>query len=333
MGGSMGDVITSDKSGVRVSVAIPTKNRPEKIRETVESILGGSRVPDEIVVSDQSTNEATRALVEQMRLAAGDERFVYVRSSRPGSSGNRNDALRAASGDFIALVDDDIRVDPCWLENLLREWKENWAGGSVLISGRILPGDAEAPFLDPGMRVSIVRTVFRKPPRTEDLLYGGAFAAPRELFDRLGPDPFDERLGVGSPFLAAGDEDFGYRALLAGFPVVYEPAITVTHYPEMARWRYSSFKRAYGGGAFFAKHILRGDWGLLRNFGWVLLVQVAKSFRSFFRFQAREGTTRLLAFAGLLTGFLAWAFSAQPIPKTQGPYGERGDLPAEKDVS
>ncbi len=106
----------------------------------------------------------------------------------------------------------------------------------------------------------------------------------------------------------------------------------MTHYPETEGWRRSSFYRSFGGGAFFAKHILRGDRALLGNFGWVLFIQVSKSFRSYLRFQAREGTMRLLSFAGLLAGFLTWAFAAQPIPIPHAPVEGRGASPMEKDV-
>jgi glycosyltransferase involved in cell wall biosynthesis len=313
------------RPGGGVTVAIPTKNRPERLRETMESVLGGSRIPDEIVVSDQSPDGATRSVVERMRQAAGSCRITYIRSSRPGSSANRNDALRAASGDFVAFVDDDIRVDTHWLENLLREWEEGWTRGPVLISGRILSGAAEGSIPDHGSRLSAVRTVFRELPRSQDLLYGGAFAAPRELFDHLGPEAFDERLGVGARFRGGEDEDLGYRALRAGFPVVYEPTIVVTHYPETDGWRRSSFIRSFGGGAFFAKHVLRGDRTLLRNFGRVLLIQLGKAFRSYLRLREREGTMRLLASAGLIAGFLGWVLASERSPATGIPVGGSGD--------
>lgn len=312
--GSTGTVTSADIPCVPVSVAIPTRNRPTKLKETVESVLAGSLVPAEIVVSDQSTDEATRAIVEEMGQSVTGPTIRYIRSLRPGSSANRNDAFRATSGVFIAFVDDDIRVERQWLERLLREWEEGWARGPVLIAGRILSGVEEDSRYDPGARLSDARAVFQKLPRTRDLLYGGAFGADRTVIDRLGPDPFDERLGVGARFRGGEDEDFGYRALKAGFPVIYEPSIIVTHFPETEGWRRSSFTRSFGGGAFFAKHIFRGDRALLRNFGWVLFIQMAKSFRSYLRFQAREGTMRLLSFAGLLAGFLSWAFSAQSMP-------------------
>lgn len=274
----------------------------------MESILAGSLIPDEIVISDQSNGDATRSVVEEVRKSFAGSMIRYVRSSRPGSSANRNDAFRATTGCFVAFVDDDMIVDVHWLERIQREWEDVWSRGPVLISGRILSGIEDSSF-DPGARLSSVRTVLRKAVRTGDILYGGSFGASRYLFECFGPGPFDERLGVGAPFRGGEDEDLGYRALLAGFPVVYEPSIIVTHYPDMSNWRRSSYNRSFGGGAFFAKHIFQGDRSLLRNFVWVLFIQVAKSIRSYIGFRSREGMIRLLSFVGLLTGFMIWVFT------------------------
>ncbi len=306
---------SNEKPAVRVSVVIPTRNRPNKMLETVKSILDGSRIPQEIVVSDQSADIATRSFLDRIRENVNGCEIRYVRSSRPGASSNRNTGYRASAGSFIAFVDDDVRVDRRWLENMLREWEEHWDRGPVLISGRIFSGAEEGSMPDLGVRLSCERSVAQNPPRRKDILFGGAFAANRELLDRLGPLPFDERLGPGSPFRGGEDEDLGYRALLAGFPVVYEPTITVTHYPEMMRPLVTAFSRSFGGGAFFAKHVLNGDWALLPNFGRVLFVQLAKSFRSCLRLRADEGAMRLFAFAGLLAGFLGWAVSARSSPE------------------
>jgi GT2 family glycosyltransferase len=68
---------------------------------------------------------------------------------------------------------------------------------------------------------------------------------------------FDARLGAGSRFPAADDNDLGFRLLKAGYEIVYAPQAVVYHrawrpaseYLVM-RWRYGR-----GKGGFYAKHL------------------------------------------------------------------------------
>jgi glycosyltransferase involved in cell wall biosynthesis len=288
-----------------VSVAIPTRNRSQKIENTLRSILVGSRCPDEILVVDQSDDDLTRILVGEMRLNPMGDRIRHISSVRRGTSANRNDGLREVNGDIIVFSDDDICVDKRWLELMLHEWIVVWRRQPVVITGRILPGPefkSGAPV--PGLRLSKDRMVFQGRPRFGDILYGGHFGASRELFARLGPTPFDEKLGPGAQFPGAEDEDFGYRVLKAGFPIVYEPSIEVTHHPEMHDYRRTSYTHGIGGGAFVAKHALQGDIGILGRLVHGFIVNLMKSARAYLRLQELEGSIRLFNSLGLMIGFL-----------------------------
>ena len=81
------------------------------------------------------------------------------------------------------------------------------------------------------------------------------------VLDALGG--FDVRLGPGTRYPAAEDNDLGYRLLAAGVPIVFDPDVAVTHVawrPDRARralrWRYGR-----GQGAFLAKHLRAADGG------------------------------------------------------------------------
>lgn len=288
-----------------VSVAIPTRNRSQKIENTLRSILVGSRCPDEIVVVDQSDDDLTRILVEEMRLHPMGDRIRYISSARRGANANRNDALQEVTGDFIIFSDDDISVDERWLELMLHEWVVIWRRAPVVISGRILPGhefESGAPV--PGVRLSRDRKIFRDNPYSEDVLYGGHFGASQELFVRLGSNPFDEKLGPGTQFPGAGDEDFGYLVLKAGYPIVYEPSIKVRHHPERHGWRRMSYTHAIGCGFFISKHALKGNIGILGRLVHGFIVNLVKSAKAYLRLQELEGSIRLLNSVGLMIGFL-----------------------------
>jgi len=92
-----------------------------------------------------------------------------------------------------------------------------------------------------------------------DVLAGGNMAIRVSDLEELGG--FDERLGPGSRYPAAEDNDLGLRLLARGYSIRYEPEALVYHrawrgaasYP-LVRWRYGR-----GKGAFYAKSSQPGD--------------------------------------------------------------------------
>lgn len=101
----------TDASTRRVSVVVPTCDRPSTLRQALASIraLEGPDLALEIVVSDNGSDPATRIVAEQFGA-------VYVRAPRKGASAARNAALKAATGNYIAFLDDD----DIWLPSHVR---------------------------------------------------------------------------------------------------------------------------------------------------------------------------------------------------------------------
>jgi glycosyltransferase involved in cell wall biosynthesis len=98
----------------QVSVVIPTHNRPEYLRLAIASVLNQTFQDFEIIVADDGslTDEASG-----IANSFGDERIKYFRhSSCQGLSAARNTGIRAASGRYIALLDDDDEWLPEKLE-------------------------------------------------------------------------------------------------------------------------------------------------------------------------------------------------------------------------
>lgn len=298
-------------SDVLVSVIISTRNGSRVLRDVLLRLLGGSRPPDEIVVLDQSDDDLTRNVVSEIQATEANSQVRYVASERPGLCAHRNDAIRAATGEFIGSVDDDILVDERWLERMLDEWTAHWERAPVLITGQILPDpEAVEPELITATRQEPDRRVHVGRPQLFNVLIGGQFGAPRSLFERLEPVPFDERLGVGSQFPGGDDDEFAYRVMKAGIPIVYEPSIKVIHRARPTyRWRHMMFTRAIGTGASMAKHLGQGDLRVLLMLLEFLATQLVKTVKVGLREGEPKGSGCLLAFFGAIYGFMAWLFA------------------------
>jgi glycosyltransferase involved in cell wall biosynthesis len=86
----------------RVSVVVPTRDRPELLREALQSIraLENESVRFEIIVGDNGTSPETRK-------AADEFGAIYLQTSTSGAAAARNIAMAAATADYIAFLDDD----------------------------------------------------------------------------------------------------------------------------------------------------------------------------------------------------------------------------------
>jgi glycosyltransferase involved in cell wall biosynthesis len=89
---------------MEATVVIPTRDRPDLLALTLQTVLWQESVETEILVIDDGDESRTAELVRQ----AGDNRVRLLRNSGPrGVSGARNAGIAAARGRWIAFLDDD----------------------------------------------------------------------------------------------------------------------------------------------------------------------------------------------------------------------------------
>ena len=117
-----------------ISVIIPAYNGAATIANAIESILRQTRLPDEIIVSDDCSTDATGETARRF-----GERLHYVRRPQNGGlSANRNTGVRASHGDWLLFLDQDDELLPHALESLARTAETTGAGvayGFVLLRG------------------------------------------------------------------------------------------------------------------------------------------------------------------------------------------------------
>lgn len=83
---------------------IPTKDRHEKVLQTVLCLLSGSRVPDEILVVDDGSRDRVtlKEVLPRNKLVQ-----IITHSSNRGSSAARNTGAKSAKSEILIFLDDD----------------------------------------------------------------------------------------------------------------------------------------------------------------------------------------------------------------------------------
>ena len=87
---------------MKISVIIPTYNRADLIGATLDSVLGQTRPPDEIIVADDGSTDDTAAVV-----ASYGARVRHLRRPRVGHCAVRNAGWAASTGDALCFLDSD----------------------------------------------------------------------------------------------------------------------------------------------------------------------------------------------------------------------------------
>lgn len=96
------------------SVVIPVRDGAEFLAETLAAALGQSLPPDEVIVVDDGSDDASAEVAETL----GPPVRCLRRAEAGGPGVARNDGIAAAAGDTVALLDADDLPAPRWLEHL-----------------------------------------------------------------------------------------------------------------------------------------------------------------------------------------------------------------------
>jgi len=203
-----------------------------------------SRSPDEVLIVVRVGDQATNAIVDQWK------NLLHVRVVpvvEPGLIQALNAGLATTDADVVAFTDDDAVARAEWLARIEAAFQDP---GVAAVGGRdviwnasgVDDGAAEALAARlklSGSRSSVVGRVQRfgritgnhhagvGPARNTDILKGVNMAYRRRLVAEVG---FDCRLrGTGSQVHNEPSVCLPLRA--AGWKIVYDPAVTVDHYP------------------------------------------------------------------------------------------------------
>ncbi len=107
---------------MRLSAVIPTKNRPEDLERAVASIYAQTRLPDELLIVDQSPDRASRERVEAIaaRHPGGVTLNYILDPAIRGLVHAKQVAAQTAGGDVVCFLEDDEVLEPGYLAAIER---------------------------------------------------------------------------------------------------------------------------------------------------------------------------------------------------------------------
>jgi glycosyltransferase involved in cell wall biosynthesis len=110
--------VTSDRGAPLVTLAVTTLNRPRYLHETLAAVVRQDYPRLDVLVSDNGSTDETPRLARA--LAASDPRVRFRRNPATVPVHEHfNQCVRAARGKYFVLVNDDDRINPCFVSALV----------------------------------------------------------------------------------------------------------------------------------------------------------------------------------------------------------------------
>jgi len=193
-----------------VSIVIPVHNNLEMTEACLDSIGVYTPEPHEVVVVDNGSTDGTRERLsrrEDVKLICNPENLGFARAVNIG--------IRASSGNYVVVLNNDVLVTPRWLSNLLYCAESSPDVGAVGPVTANCSGCQRVPvsFASTEQMVGFAEAWNRPDPGKwfeTDRLVAFCLLVKRGVFDRVGL--FDERFGQGN----FEDDDFCLRVRAAG---------------------------------------------------------------------------------------------------------------------
>jgi glycosyltransferase involved in cell wall biosynthesis len=114
---------------MKISVVIPVRNEAESVHTLLDALLDQSLPPDEILITDGGSSDATPAIVQEYAQRHGSIRLFREAMAFPGRG--RNVAAANASYEWLAFIDAGVVPAHDWLAQLAHRAGEDTSADVV----------------------------------------------------------------------------------------------------------------------------------------------------------------------------------------------------------
>ena len=283
----------------KFSVVIPNWNGRQFLKTCLNSLRAQTYDDVEIIVVDNGSSDGSRTFIAEFY---PEVRLIALKQNR-GFTGACNLGMEAATGENIALLNNDTELDRGWARSIVDAFRRRPEVG--IIASKMLLFDQRDHFHTAGDFFHIDGSAGNRGAWQKDVgqfdreeyvfgACGGSAAYRRSMLDQIGllDDDF---------FFLLEDVDLSWRAQLAGYKVLYLPGAVVYHHLS-----------ATGGGVTASYHDGRnGIWllaknmpgGLVRRYGWrIARRQLSLAAEALMAWRGAEARARLRGMLAGLTG-------------------------------
>jgi GT2 family glycosyltransferase len=301
-----------------ISAIIPTVGRPELLRLCLDKLANQTVPIAEVVIVHCGDDAETQKVTNDPRWSEAGLDVRYFHHEERNCAQQRNLAIQHARYDNLLLIDDDVEVDPQWVEELFKLiWSDSTVGATM---GRLI----NQPLATPTLFWQIYRTLLygrakgfepgrligaalpngfptnAEAPIPCEWIGGGASAVRRAAFESVGG--FSSFFAGSSP---GEDLDLGYR-LSRKWKVYYVPSAKCIHHQSPGgrepsdQQQYLSIRARFG---ILTITMRKKRYAALTHIGLWALVQFLSELASL-----RHGVLRAdlpQAWSGRLRGFFS----------------------------
>jgi glycosyltransferase involved in cell wall biosynthesis len=235
------------------SVIICTRDRLEDLQRCIEALcVSRSKDAEIIVVDNAPPDDGTAQLAAKYPVR-------YVREDRQGLNWARRRGALEALGEIVIYTDDDVIVDPCWIDAMRKPFIDP---GIAAVTGLILPRELETPAQEYfeyhfSFCLGFTRREFKipevMPVMNGRVGVGASMAIRRNIINDLGL--FDFEIDCGTIAKSGGDTHALYLLLSHGCRILYNPEAVSWH--RHRREMYELKRTLLGYGTGFFVHLLR----------------------------------------------------------------------------
>jgi glycosyltransferase involved in cell wall biosynthesis len=256
-----------EKSTMNISVIVPTYNRPQALKLSLQSLARQSMTPHEVLIADDGSSEDTRQAVREMQRMLKDVfsiKHVWQEDIGFRKPKILNETVRQSTGDYLVFIDGDCMAH----RHFIRAHVEQSSPTAILSGKRVEIGQrltekllAEGTVLNsltPGLLVdslqggsrkveesfqiknSLIRRLMHRDFINDDGVWGCNLSLSKELFININ--------GCDEDFLDGSleDNDLGIRVLNQGKQVRSVRGLAIVfHLWHPSSWSFESKKYQY----------------------------------------------------------------------------------------
>ncbi|MFO0980722.1 MAG: glycosyltransferase family 2 protein [Planctomycetota bacterium] len=190
-----------------VSCVLTSFNKKLDVQCNLRALRYQTYAPAEVIVVDNHSADGT---ADMIKAEFPEVRLIEMPHSSFGACETFNLGFKAASSEFIAIMDDDVVAPPDWLERVMQRFAQEPASTAMISSKAVEPGMPQA-FIAAESHERYMAT-FR----------GCGTVVRREVLMRAGM--YDEKF-----FIYGNERDLAARVLNLGYRILQYPRATLFH--------------------------------------------------------------------------------------------------------